>query len=462
MDDAELVKRVIAGDKKLFAALVEKYSDTLSSLAFLITRNSADAHDVVQQALFTAYCKLGDIADPVQFGRWLRGIVSKLARKIVAEQERRRKSVARLARAQFALDPADQLADEEKRSEILRAVDTLDKRTREVVALHYLRGLRLEEIGLLLGIPVGSVKRILSEGRELLRKELIQMAREEFKEYTLSREERERLAKVAEFPRREPKIAVVPTGEKAKRVRTAGFYGSFAALEPGAEACFADYDHPGGNLTAVSHVRREGPVKVKGKVAFTSDCIAFSAEGKKVEGVFRPYYRLLKGDRYLYCAKQFCSGRPTGRMPVLTPEHPDWNEPKPKSESLLIVPGSRREPCGDWNGFIVDTNLRKVKIGKRNFICLRRSMGGAKRAADWTDLPVTTVATEEFFLEDGRLLLWRRYNGLQWSENAPRMRKKSSGVYERLKEAGVPSLEIFGERYYLWYDQIPDYALSRA
>jgi len=33
--DAELVERVLAGDKESFAALVERYGDALSSIAYL-------------------------------------------------------------------------------------------------------------------------------------------------------------------------------------------------------------------------------------------------------------------------------------------------------------------------------------------------------------------------------------------------------------------------------------------
>jgi hypothetical protein len=297
---------------------------------------------------------------------------------------------------------------------------------------------------------------MLAEARGKLRKELIEMAREEFKEYQLGEEQRERLAKIAKFPRVEPKISFKRLGEKGSRLRAIGVYGSFVELCPGREACYADYDHPGGKLTMVSHVRAE-QIDVKGKSALMLNHLCFSEDGK-VEGVWGPCCYRLQGDKYLYCAKKH--GQPDEEMPLLTPDSPDWNEPQPKPESLIIVPGACRKPDSDWNGFIVDTNLCEVKIGKRLFRCLRRTRGGGKRKVDWSDTPVTVSATEEFFLKDGRLLLWRRYNGLWWSEKHAKVKKKyAKGTYESLAKAGMAMLEIFGEKYYLWYDQIPDYAI---
>jgi RNA polymerase sigma-70 factor (ECF subfamily) len=461
LSDAELVKRIIGGDEESFSVMVEQYSDPLCSIAFLITRNAADARDVVQQAFFEAYQRLPALSRPERLGAWLRAIVTNLAHKVVDRRVRAQRFHERVARAGTAPDPADQFMRREKAQEVLRALEMLSEVRREIVVLYYLHKMKVEKIARLVGKPSGSVKRMLAEARDLLRKELIEMAREEFKKYRLTREQRERLAKIGKFPRTEPSISITRLEEKAKQFLAFSVYGSFAGLSPGCEASFADYDYPGRKLTMVTHVRREGPIKVKGKLAFRSNSISFTrpTAGEKVEGVFYPYYYRLKGDMYLYCAKQYCCGQPKEDLPLLTPEHTDWKEPRPKPESLRVVPGSCVEPDGDWNGRIVDTNLYEVKVGRRSFRCVRRASGGGKIKVNWSRKPVTGCATEEFFLTDGRLLLWRRYNGLQWSKKDTR-RAKLGGVYERLAQVGTPMLKIFGEKYYLWYNQIPHYAIQ--
>ncbi len=103
-------------------------------------------------------------------------------------------------------------------------------------------------------------------------------------------------------------------------------------------------------------------------------------------------------------------------------------------------------------------NLYEVKIGKRRFKCIRQVCGGGLRKTGWSEVPVSDWATEAFFLKDGRQLLWRRYNGMIWSRKGAM--RDSTGIYEDLAEAGMPCLNAFGEKHYLWYDQIPEYALN--
>jgi|GEM_PF-494977 len=457
-DDAQLVRRVLAGEREAFAALVDRYAAALSSIAFLRVRNTEDARDIVQQAFFTAYCSLPDLADPARFGAWIKGITLNLARKMLDERTRRQRFMERLPAMAPGPDPAEELADKQATRELMRALDGLDEPRREVVVLHYLQGMTVDAVARLISRPAGSLKRMLAEARGELRQELIEMAREEFREYQLTEEQRQRLTKIATFPRTEPNISIVPVHDEAAEVRSLATHGSFVELRVGAEACYADYDHPGGKLTHISHARVDGPLDVQGKPALREDGLFFDQHGR-IDGTCRPYFHL-EGDTYLYCAKQWCEGHPPKGMPLLTPDHPDWKEPQPEPASFLIVPGSREEPDGDHGGFIVDSTLYRVKIGRRAFTCVRCTGGGALWQVEWSDSPVTFCATEEFFLEDGRLLLWRRYNGLKWSEQNPGRDRDAPGTYERLAEAGMPSLDIFGHTYYLWYDQIPDYAIA--
>ena len=284
------------------------------------------------------------------------------------------------------------------------------------------------------------------------------MAREEFQEYRLTEEQRERLSKIPKFPRAEPKVTVAVTDRPAPEVTVVSPLGCFPPLVLGAEVCFADYDQPGGGLTGLSHVITVGPVDVDGEPAFRMDDVTFGADGR-FDGAWRPHFRWLDDATALYCAKQSShSGKPPEAAPLLTPGHPDWGEGEPRPESLLLVPGRETPPDGEHNGNVVDARLWGVKIGRRTFECIRRVDGGGMQTASWSPEPVTDVATEEFFLPDGRLLLWRRYNGQAWSRRNPG-RTKSRGAYERLEKAGTLSLEVFGHAYRLWYDQIPEYAL---
>ena len=456
ISDEELVNCVLAGEGRAYVALVTRYTNVLSSIAFLNVRNVEDVRDIVQETFVIAYCNLDQLDAPGKFGAWIRGIVLNRCRKVLDKRTRTQHFLERLPHTVEIPDPLGELAVKENARQVLRALDTLDELRREVVMLYYFQDLKVDGIARLVNRPAGTVKRILAEARGKLREELIDMAREEFREYQLTEEQRKRLEMIPVFPREEPKVTTVRLPDKAMRITAVAPSGNFPALRVGAESCYADYDYPIRKLKMVSHVKVEGPFDVQGKQAFRCDNLDFTGEGK-AEWIWRPYY-CIEGSTVLCCAKQ-CGGLDSG-LPLLTPDHPDWGEAQPQPESLEIVPGSVKEPNGDQSGYIVDTNLWEVRIGRRSFQCLRRTTGGDKTSVEWSDTPVTRCAPEEFFLADGRLLLWRRYNGLFWSERNPRRKNDAPGTYERLADAGVPMLELFGEKYYLWYDQIPDYAIS--
>jgi len=457
VSDEELVSCVLAGEGRAYVTLVTRYTNVLSSIAFLKVRNVEDVRDIVQETFVIAYCNLDQLDAPGNFGAWIRGIVLNRCRKVLDKRTRTHRFLERLPHKVEIPDPLGKLAVKENARQVLRALDTLDDLRREVVMLYYFQDLKVDGIARLVNRPAGTVKRILAEARGKLREELIDMAREEFREYHLTEEQRKRLEMIPVFPREEPKVTTIRLPDSAAKITALAPCGNFPALRVGAESVYAEYNYPSRKLGTVSHVKVEGPFDVHGKPALRYDNLDFTGEGK-VGWIWRPYYYVEDGT-VLYCAKQQSSGLDSS-LPLVTPDLADWCEPQPEPESLEIVPGAIKEPSGDQSGYVVDTNLWEVRIGKRSFQCLRRTTGGDKTSVEFSDTPVSYAAPEEFFLPDGRLLLWRRYNGLGWSmQMNPRRKIDDWGTYEKLAESGAPMLELFGEKYYLWYDQIPDYAI---
>lgn len=453
ISDEELVGCVLAGEVQAYTALVNRYANVLSSIAFLMVRNVEDVRDIVQEAFVIAYCNIDQLDDPARFSAWIRGIVVNRCRKVLDKRTRAQRFLERLPHTIEIPDPTAELAIRENARQALQALDMLNELHREVIVLYYFQDLKVDDIAGLVNRPPGTIKRILAEARGKLKEELIDMAREEFSDYHLTEEQRRRLDMIPVFPREEPKVTTSRLPNSAPKITALAPYGSFPELCVGAESYYADYDHPKRKLNKVTHVKVEGPFDVNGKPALRYDNLSFSKDGK-IEGIWRPYY-CTEDNIVTYCSKQ-ASGIDSS-LTLFTPDHPKWNEAQPQPESMEIVPGSIKEPIGDQSGYIVDENLWEVKIGRRTFQCIRRITGGDKLVVEWSDKPVSGNATEEFFLTDGRLLLWRRYNGMIWGN--PRRKKDAPGTYEGLADAGVPVLELFGEKYYLWYDQIPDYAI---
>ena len=174
-DDANLVARVLAGDKSAFGDLIDRHRT--SAIAFarrLVAR--ADAEDVVQDALIAAFLALRNLRSPDRFKSWLLGIVINLCR---TRLRRRRegyfddryggRAIAGFRLEDMAPSAEFILETRELHRMISDAVAALPSEMQETVGLHYVEGLKLGEIAVLIEVPLGTVKAGIHRGRERLR-----------------------------------------------------------------------------------------------------------------------------------------------------------------------------------------------------------------------------------------------------------------------------------------------------
>ncbi len=148
--------------------------DRAYRLAGLLLGNAHDAEDATQEALLRAWSARGSLRDPDGFQAWFDRILVNVCR----DRMRRR------SRIQFIdLDGsgetssgADPFAAFIERDAILQAMTGMRDECRQVVVLHYWADLPLAEIGARLGLPLGTVKSRLSEGREYLRTSAVRPA----------------------------------------------------------------------------------------------------------------------------------------------------------------------------------------------------------------------------------------------------------------------------------------------
>ena len=154
------------------AALVEQYASTLYRVAFSVLRNAADAEDAVQEAFLRVLRHRDSLEDIRDHRVWLIRIVW----NIVLDRKRRAKTrpetddVVELARVL----PATGLSAEEvasaaqHHSHVLRMVDTLPPKEREVLVLSAFEELSSVEIASVLGITESSVRSRLFRARNLM------------------------------------------------------------------------------------------------------------------------------------------------------------------------------------------------------------------------------------------------------------------------------------------------------
>ncbi len=181
--DADLVRRLQAGDEQAFNILVRRHQQRALNLAFQVLRDREDAAEVAQDAFVKVYRNINRFRAECAFTTWLHQIVMNLARNKYRWWKRRGKQAmisldepiddpdgTRLR--QLAVDPAtpdNEVVRDEFACRISEAMNQLPVKFREVLVLRNVEELSYEEIGQLLGCSMGTVKSRIARAREALR-----------------------------------------------------------------------------------------------------------------------------------------------------------------------------------------------------------------------------------------------------------------------------------------------------
>ena len=153
-------------------ALVEEYSTTLYRVAYSVTRNAADAEDVVQETFLRVLRHRNKLAEVRDYRVWL----VRIAWNLVLDRKRRAKTRPEtddfedLARVL----PTGELSAEkmvitaQRHARILRLIDTLPAREREVLLLSAVQELSTVEIALVLKTTESTIRSRLYRARHAL------------------------------------------------------------------------------------------------------------------------------------------------------------------------------------------------------------------------------------------------------------------------------------------------------
>lgn len=158
LSDAEIVRRVRAGDRPVFEILMRRHNQRIYRVARAVVKDDHEVEDVMQQAYVNAYTHLDQFEERAQFSTWLTRIT-------LNEAFRRRRSLRRAAAmtktpsgldgdretmdtvASSLPDPEQQAYAGELNRVIEHAVDSLPEPCRIVFMLRDVEGLSTSETG---------------------------------------------------------------------------------------------------------------------------------------------------------------------------------------------------------------------------------------------------------------------------------------------------------------------------
>jgi RNA polymerase sigma-70 factor, ECF subfamily len=182
MDETALIKAAQAGDQDAFGQLVRAYDQSVLRLAMNLLRSPEDAQDVYQEAFLRVYRNLYTFRFDCSFHTWLYRIVTNLCLDQMRKRKVRREEPTVITTAEGSLDRVDTVADGradgdpqrslfsgQLRRKIKEVLSGLTPRERMVFEMRHYQGLRLRNIGEILGTTEEAAKNCLFRANQKMR-----------------------------------------------------------------------------------------------------------------------------------------------------------------------------------------------------------------------------------------------------------------------------------------------------
>jgi RNA polymerase sigma-70 factor (ECF subfamily) len=163
-DEAELITRVLKGDRDAFRPLVEAYEPAVFGLCRkLVYGREAEAEDLAQETFLRAFTRLEELKDRDRFAPWL----YQIARSLCRDWSRRASAERRALERKIHLKRWEE-AGREADDDVGFALSNLPDEERKALELKYFEGLSYREIARRMSLSFSQVDHLIREARQRL------------------------------------------------------------------------------------------------------------------------------------------------------------------------------------------------------------------------------------------------------------------------------------------------------
>ena len=166
----DLISRASRGDVEAFSELVRAHSALVRGVTLRML-GSQEAHDASQEVWIRVWANMQSFRGESTFRTWLHTVTVNTCLSFRRKESRRRTREVEEEMEQLSepegsdTDPEEAALDEERRVEILIALDNVRPEHRAAMVMRHMDGLSCAEISEVLGVPDGTVKGWASRGR---------------------------------------------------------------------------------------------------------------------------------------------------------------------------------------------------------------------------------------------------------------------------------------------------------
>ena len=166
-----LIDRILAGDRNLYARLVDKYKSYAYTLAMKVLENRPDAEEAAQDAFIKAFHYLKGFNRQAKFSTWLYRIVFNTA---ISYKRKRKPAFQSIENSivEYSERADHKTEQDDKQVFIMKAMDKLNEADRLAIQLFYIKEFSMEEVADMMGQNINTIKVRIHRARLRLADEL--------------------------------------------------------------------------------------------------------------------------------------------------------------------------------------------------------------------------------------------------------------------------------------------------
>ena len=174
-EDSQIVTQIVCGQKDLFRLLVKRHEQAVYGMGMSFFRNAEDVSDYTQEVFIKVFRNLSRFEGRSRFSTWL----YKISYNTAINNINRKKEYHSLVEDEIASEsdtPERKLLRGLARDAVLEAIRELPERFRVCVDLFFFYDRSYQEIEMITGYPVNTIKSHVFRAKRILREKLVSHA----------------------------------------------------------------------------------------------------------------------------------------------------------------------------------------------------------------------------------------------------------------------------------------------
>jgi RNA polymerase sigma factor (sigma-70 family) len=177
-EEIQLIDRILAGERELYAKLVHEYKGYAYTIALKILENRPEAEEAAQDGFIKAFHYLKGFNREAKFSTWLYRIVFNTAISYKRKNRQQFQSIENSI-VEYSVTADRQLEKDDKQVFVGQAMNKLNEADKLAIQLYYIKEFSLEEVAEMMGQNENTIKVRIHRARQRLADELKKILKEE-------------------------------------------------------------------------------------------------------------------------------------------------------------------------------------------------------------------------------------------------------------------------------------------